>query len=231
MLRNLHITNALGRNTTIQFTSTTVSKPPKQGLPDKEVRFRKYLAATEATMDEALKERFGDDEYGEELVNGDPEVDFEEIGRAIGSTTVVYLSSKGEILHAAPEIVEIIYGPDGEERERREPVDVESNINDELPVQWTGKKMPRSEVVRKFVFRNTLQFRHVDGVTYDFLYTIAKELDEEDVMVIMGAGPKGRKPLIFQQNGTPYRAFLEGRVDGSNYKVLLHLSNMELKRA
>jgi hypothetical protein len=32
-----------------------------------------------------------------------------------------------------------------------------------------------------------------------------------------------------QVNGTPYRGFLEGRIDGENYILLLHLSNMELK--
>jgi len=30
-------------------------------------------------------------------------------------------------------------------------------------------------------------------------------------------------------NGSPYRGFLEGRVDGERYILLLHLSNMELK--
>ncbi len=47
---------------------------------------------------------------------------------------------------------------------------------------------------------------------------------------MMGAGTKGKDPLVFQTNGTPYRGFLEGRVDGAKYQLLLHLSNMELKR-
>ena len=42
-------------------------------------------------------------------------------------------------------------------------------------------------------------------------------------------GSKGRDPLIFQENGSPYRGFLEGRVDGQKYKLLLHLSNLELR--
>jgi hypothetical protein len=29
--------------------------------------------------------------------------------------------------------------------------------------------------------------------------------------------------------GTPYRAFLEGRVDGDKYALILRLTNMELK--
>ena len=74
-----------------------------------------------------------------------------------------------------------------------------------------------------------MQLRHVDGVTYDFLYAMAKELHEEGMVVLIGAGPKGKAPLIFQANGSPYRGFLDGRVDGDRYQLLIHLSNLELK--
>ena len=110
------------------------------------------------------------------------------------------------------------------------PEDVEANINEERPVRWTGRKMPTAQVVRRFAFRRTVQIRHTDGLTYDYLSQMAKVLAEENVMVMMGAGDGGRGPLVFQQNGSPFRAFLEGRVDGEKYMLLLHLSNMELKR-
>ena len=80
------------------------------------------------------------------------------------------------------------------------------------------------------VFSRTIQIAHSDGLTYDYLYGIASELAESGEMVLMGGGPKGKDPLVFQTNGTPYRGFLEGRVDGKRYQLLLHLSNMELKR-
>ena len=98
------------------------------------------------------------------------------------------------------------------------------------PVRWTGRKMPIEDVIRKFAFRRTLQLKHVDGLTYDFLFDMAKTLDSERVVLLLRAGPKGRKPLIFQANGAPYQGFLEGRVSGEKYKLLLHLSNLELKR-
>ena len=51
-----------------------------------------------------------------------------------------------------------------------------------------------------------------------------------DNSVFVGTGSKGAGPLIFQRNGTPYRGFLEGRVDGDGgFLLVLHLSNMELK--
>ena len=79
------------------------------------------------------------------------------------------------------------------------------------------------------MFQRSLQLRHVDGVTFDFLYTMAKELADADVMVLLGAGQSGKEPRVMQINGTPYRWFLEGRSNGESYLLLLHLSNMELK--
>ena len=75
-----------------------------------------------------------------------------------------------------------------------------------------------------------MQLRHVDGVTFDFLHAMATELATEDVMVLLGAGETGKDPLIMQMNGSPYRGFLEGRIHEDSYILLLHLSNMELKR-
>ena len=58
---------------------------------------------------------------------------------------------------------------------------------------------------------------------------MAKELDEEGKLVLLGAGDDGKAPLIFQTNGSPYRGLMEGRVDGEKYKLLIHLTNIELK--
>ena len=47
--------------------------------------------------------------------------------------------------------------------------------------------------------------------------------------VLVGGGQKGIEPLVMANGGTPYRAFLEGRVDGEKYALILRLTNMELK--
>ena len=229
VIRKVHLTNAEGRDATVQFASIKPVAGPQKGLPGKTVRFKRYLATTQSGTHDAMTSRFGED-YGARLIEGDPEVDMEVIGREIGATHTVRLSAKGEILYAAPQVVEILYNADGSERERREPKDVPANVNDELPIRWTGRKMDLGDIVRKFAFKRTLQIKHVDGLTYDYLHAIAKSLADEDKAVLMGAGPKGRDPLIFNINGAPYRGFLEGRVDGEKYQLLLHLSNMELKR-
>jgi len=152
------------------------------------------------------------------------------VGRFLGGTDAVFLSSSGDVLYAAPEVIEVIFGPDGAEKERRTPAIVPANVNETDPVVWTGKKMPKATVISRFAFQRAIQVQHVDGLTYDYLFAMAKELADADEMVLIGSGDGGKKPLVFQTNGSPYRGFLEGRIQGTKYKLLLHLSNMELKR-
>ena len=228
-MRKLHLMNKENRDATVAISSLKYEKPFEMGIPNKELKFKRYLSATQENLHKNLASLYGDN-YSSMLIEEDPEIDIEAIGKFISGSDVVYLSSKGELLYSPPKTVEIIIAPDGTEKERRSPEDIPGNVDDELPVRWTGKKMPKSKVAVKFAFKRTIQIKHVDGLTYDYLFDMAKELQDEDVMVLVGAGQKGNEPLIFQANGMPYRGFLEGRVDGKKYQLLLHLSNMELKR-
>jgi hypothetical protein len=74
-----------------------------------------------------------------------------------------------------------------------------------------------------------VQVMHVNGLTYDFLFAMARELEEKESLLLVGAGPKGNQPLIFIRGGQQYRGFLEGATKGEQYRLVLHLSNMELK--
>jgi hypothetical protein len=49
--------------------------------------------------------------------------------------------------------------------------------------------------------------------------------------MLIGSGEKGVGPLVFQNGGKAYRAFLEGRIKDNGYLLILHLSNLELKSA
>ena len=229
MASSIRLTNAAGRDGSLQTTLPAREPCVQTGLPGHTVGFRRFLAATESCRGEAMSRQLGDD-FAQALIDGDPEVDIEHVGRTIGETNVVYLTAAGEFLHSAPAVVEVITLPDGSEKERRAPVDIEANIDDEHPVRWTGRKFPIVDAVRRFVFRRSLQVVHVDGVTYDFLQGMAADLAKEKVLMFVGAGSKGLDPLVFQANGRPCRGFLEGRVDGERYQLLLHLSDMELKR-
>jgi hypothetical protein len=225
----LHISNSTKRDATIVATSTPAKPAPAPAKDGKPVTFKRYVAAGEGKLHAALAKSLGD-VYSQQLIESDPEIDFEMVGRVIGGTNTVLLDSDETPLYCAPEVMEIIYGPDGAEMERRTPVEVAPNVNEEVPVNWTGKLIPRADLVRKFAIKRTMQLRHVDGVTFDFLYAIAKELHEKDSVALLASGEGGKGPLVLQSNGSPYRGFLDGRIDGDKFLLLLHLSSMELKK-
>ncbi len=227
-MRKIHLMNEASRDATIIIDTVKTKPGPTMGIPGKKLAFRRYLAATDTGLHAALVAAHGE-AYAQALIDGDPEIDIEKVGKYISDTSPVFLSSCGEVLHVSPNLTDVIFGPDGSERERKEAANTPGNVNDDTPVRWTGRKLPRVQAITRFAFRRTIGVKHVDGLTYDFLYAMAKQLAEEDAMVMLGGGAKGKEPLIFQENGTPYRGFLEGRVDGNRYKLLLHLSNLELR--
>jgi len=225
----IHISNATNRDATIVATSTPAKEstvPSKAGKP---VSFRRYVAAGEGKLHEDLTKSLGE-VYSQNLIDSDPEIDLEMVGRTIDGTNTVLLDQENQPLFCAPEILEIIYGPDGKEVERRTPVEIAPNVNEEVPIKWTGKLIPRADLVRKYGIKRTMQLRHVDGVTYDFLFAIAKELHEKDSVMLLAGGEGGKGPLVLQSNGSPYRGFLDGRIEGDTFLLLLHLSAMELKK-
>lgn len=228
MLR-LHVANSESRDATVIATSSKPAPSPAAGKDGQPVTFRRYVTAGSGTLHEDLSAKLGVD-YSQAIVDGDPEVDFDAVGRYIEGTQSVLVSASGDPLYCAPQMLEITYAPDGSETDRRAPVDVVPTVNDAVPLTWTGRKMPKSDMIRRFAVRRTLQLQHIDGVTYDFLFGMAKELSDEGAVVLLGSGTDGKGPLVLQFNGVPYRGFLEGRMDGDRYLLLLHLSNMELKR-
>ena len=162
------------------------------------------------------------------LVNGDPEIDIESFGMFLTDMSRVYVTKKG-IIHLVEEI-EVIYNPDGSVRERRPRKKEPQNMNGEFPMRWTGKFISKDEAAQRFVFTNKKQLVHINGLTFDFLYEMAKDLDEKNSLLLVRGGEKGNEPLVMNRGGKPYNAFLEGRVKDDSYCLILHLSNMELKK-
>ena len=229
MSSTIHLANAKGRDATIGLVSIKAAPGPKLGLPGEKLYFRRFLAATEKVTHEALVKEFGED-YSKNLIDSDPEIDIESIGMRIEQTQTVYIDGAGELMYVDPNFIEVVFNPDGTEKERRDPVDTVMNVDVETPVRFSGRLVSIQDAVRKFGFRRKLQLRHVDGLTFDFLYEIAKELESKESMMVIGTGAKGTSSLIFQANGRPYRGFLEGRTKDKSYRLTLHLSEMELKK-
>jgi hypothetical protein len=125
--------------------------------------------------------------------------------------------------------MEIVRNPDGTEKTRRPKKMQTPNVGPEQPIQWSGKFLPKKDVFNKFVMSGKLQLHHINGLTYDFLFNIARELEKKESLLLVGAGPKSSHPLILRRGSVPYRGFLEGRTKGDEYALILHLSNMELK--
>ena len=141
----------------------------------------------------------------------------------------VYLTPGQKVAYGVT-LNEHVFLPDGTEKEVRPEQTTTANIaTDGIPIRWTGKLIPRDKAMRMFVFKRSYQVQHVNGLTYDFLYEMAKKLADANAMMLVGGGPKGVAPLVMANGGTPYRAFLEGRVDGDKYALILRLTNMELK--
>ena len=80
----------------------------------------------------------------------------------------------------------------------------------------------------KVVFISKYQIKHINGLTFDFLYKISKTLQDKNSFMVLGGG-KGNEPLVFNDGGKPYRGFLEGKVQDNSYCLILHLSNQEYK--
>jgi len=162
------------------------------------------------------------------LMQGDPELDLERQGSYLEGTSRVYVDPDQKLLYSVQEW-EVVRAPDGTEKERRPRVVSQANAGVEAPLAWSGKLLKRKAVYNRFVFSQKQQLVHGNGLTYDFLYVMAKELEEQDSFLLVGAGKKSNQPLVFQRGGNQFRGFLEGRTQGDKYCLLPHLSNLELK--
>jgi hypothetical protein len=170
-----------------------------------------------------------------QLIEGDPELDLLTAGRLIRDATTVYLDpSAGEPAIATGfRELEIVYTPEGQEKERRARVFRSANVDTTAPLK-IARRLPVAECLSRFVFRSMQQLVHTDGLTFDFLHALAKSLHSEKAMALLGAGPKGAGPLVLRDGALPFRAFLYGEAEGSGddarYRLLLLLSDQELKR-
>jgi hypothetical protein len=208
--------------------SSVVRYVDKDGTQPK---LRHVLRATAEHTYEKLRHDAGGDDavLAANLVAGDADTDLERVGMFLTDTSRVYVNSNGEIVYQIQQ-TEIVRDAFGVEKERRPRRRLDPNVESDVPIAWTGRLIKKSDAIRRFVFSGKLQIVHVNGLTYDFLYGMAKELSEADSMMLVGAGQSGKDPLIFRRGSTPYRGFLEGRINGDKYILLLHLSKLELKR-
>ena len=167
------------------------------------------------------------DDFSEKLISDDKEIDFELFGKFIDKTDRIYTDKNLNPVYNV-ELSEKVFDTDGNLKEERVPSYLNSNISGESVLRWTGKYIPKAKLYNKVVFSSKYQIKHINGLTFDFLFKISKTLQDRNSFMMLGGG-KGNDPLIFNDGGKPYRGFLEGKVKDNSYCLILHLSNQEYK--
>lgn len=229
-MRAINISNSKARNAQVGFEQKATDKPTirMQREDGQEYRNMRFLKSTTLTTIDVLEQQFGEDNLMDALLQQDPEVDVEHVGMRLGKVKKIFITDEGKVAYAVRRR-QVFYSPEGEQKEVRPYHTTESNINADLPLRWTGKFIPKEKAVRMFAFTKGYQIKHINGLTFDFLYDMAKQLYEQQAVMLMGTGVKGVGPVVMAGGGTPYRAFLEGRIQGDKYMLIMHLTNLELK--
>lgn len=227
----INLSNSGGRDAVVATASVTAIKQIR--WLDDQGRQAASSRVIKSTLDHSLEAIVDQHQCELEavsqlLIDGDPEVDLQNTGRMLRETSRVFVDKHRGIVRNV-KFWEVIKNPDGSVRQRRLRELANTNISTDTPLRWSGIFIPKEKAVRKFVFSGKSQVQHINGLTYDFLYAMAKDLEERKALMLLGAGPKSNQPLVMRRGGTPYRGFLEGRTQGDKYCLLLHFSNLELK--
>lgn len=228
-MRKINISNDAKRDAEVAFGTNFRRPTPVYKTANGSVGINeRRLKATMSIADVALIAAHGD-ALADALINGDPEIDMERIGLKLEGMKRVYVTPQQKVAYGVS-LNEHVYLPDGTEKEVRPDSSTTANIAVEgIPLRWTGKLIPKDKAMRMFMFKKSYQVQHINGLTFDFLFDMAKKLADANALMLVGGGAKGNEPLVMSNGGTPYRAFLEGRVSGDSYALILRLTNLELK--
>jgi hypothetical protein len=229
MSRYIHIADAKGRDAEIIFNSKP-KKPTVKLVTEKgdEVQTLRVLKGAIKNSFEGMSKSIGEGEaIAQAMITSDPEIDLNLTGRFVNGSSRVYIDQDLKPVSRISK-KEIVHNPDETVKEERIPKELLANILAEVPIK-PGKLFPKKDMYNKLVFAKKYQLHHINGLTFDFLFEMAKDLHEKESIMMIGGGAKGNEPLVFQDGGKTYRAFLEGRVKDNTYVLLLHLSNLELK--
>lgn len=228
-MRKINISNDAKRDAEVAFGTNFKRPTPVYKTANGSVGINeRRLKSTMSTTDAALIAAHGD-ALADALINGDPEIDMERIGLKLEGMKRVYITSQQKVAYGVT-LNEHVYLADGTEKEVRPESSTMANIAlNGMPLRWTGKLIPKDKAMRMFMFKKSYQVQHVNGLTFDFLFDMAKKLADANAMMLVGGGAKGNEPLVMSNGGTPYRAFLEGRIEGNTYALILRLTNLELK--
>ena len=227
-MRHISFADSKGRDAVVCIENCFHSKKEKTNEDSNNYQ---YIKSTVQTSQSAIFANNDNDELkvALDLIKNDPEVDIVNEGRIIKKRNQLFLTQNNE---AAYDIAfeEHILNSDGSLRENRPYQKVEPNIQSEtFPIRCSKLSIPIYEAARRYVLSQHYQLYHTNGLTFDFLYDVAKELWEKKEMCFVGGGPEGLDPIVLVKGGKHYRGFLSGRVFNKSYVLILHLTEIDLE--
>ena len=187
-LKEIHIENSKKRDASVRFVSLIRENDPKLAYKGKSIKNSRLLISSDETSEDSLINKHKS-KLAESILKEDVDVDIEYAGKFIGDIDRILFNSKNEILYSPPKIKEVLFNKEGKEVKKQDPKEIVPNVRDDTPpLKWTGKFFKREEILKKFVINKSIQLRHTDGLTFEFLYDMAKILNDKKSLMFLGGG-------------------------------------------
>jgi hypothetical protein len=165
------------------------------------------------------------------LAEEDLEINIELAGQIVEHTTRIVVNKEYEPVYTYRHY-DILEKPSGELMERPHAIS-QANVDEKIPVKISEQYFDPKDVISKFVVRKSYYLIHNDGMSYKFLFDIAKKLHDLGKMVrLIGYDQQTKKPtpIVLITGGASFPAvFLEGKIQQDQYCLRLLLADRELK--
>ncbi len=73
----------------------------------------------------------------------------------------------------------------------RGPLKAPAKLNEEQPIAWTGREMPRAQLVGRFLLSRNTQDQRWDGLSYGYLFSLVKRQRRANARILVGAETQG----------------------------------------
>ncbi|MFX1325770.1 MAG: hypothetical protein ACFE8N_12525 [Promethearchaeota archaeon] len=189
---------------------------------------RRLIKFDSELRDETLLQ---ENDLAQKLMDSDLDIDIELAGKFVRRTSRITVTNTLEPVYNYA-MYDLLTLPNGELQERPHMQNM-GNINTLIPVRITDELADPQDLLFEYTFRKSYYIVHHDGVTYKFLYEIAERLHKAQKFARVDTynpETKKRESLILTDGGRKFpRAYLSGAVKGEQYRLVLYLSDQELK--
>ena len=73
-----------------------------------------------------------------------------------------------------------------DEKKLRGPLESPAKPKERRPIAWTGRDMPRAQIVGRFLLSRSAQEQRWDGVRYDYLFSLVKRQRRANARILVG---------------------------------------------